>query len=290
VYIAHIFSASYWAFLLAPLPALLVARLQSKKALINYHSGEARDHLSHWRTAVPILRYADGRVVPSVYLAKVFENFGLDAEVVPNFVELKQFHYQRRNPLRPRMLCSRGFGTYYSVDLVVRAFALIQKEFQEAHLCLLGKGEQEVRIRALVRELGLERYVEFPGSVRRDGIAHYYDQADIFMNASWLDNMPLSILEAFASGTPVATSAPEGIRYLVEDERTGLLSKPGDWEALAGNVLRMLKDPEFALRLAEQAFEELRSYSWEAVRGQWVKLYQRLLEDDTAIIDSYHQA
>jgi glycosyltransferase involved in cell wall biosynthesis len=275
--IAHVFSASYWAFLLAPLPALVVARLQGKKTLINYHSGEARDHFSSWRTALPILRCANARVVPSVYLANVFKEFGLHADVVPNFVDLNQFRYRRRDPLRPRMLCSRGFGAYYSVDLVVRAFAAVRTEFPDARLCLLGQGEQESRIRQVVRELGLSADVEFAGSVSRDRIARYYDEADIFMNASWLDNMPLSILEAFASGTPVATTAPEGIKYLVEHERTGLLSEPGDCEALARNVLRMLRCPAFALYLAEQACKESRRYSWEAVRDQWLEVYKRLV-------------
>lgn len=69
VEIVHIFSASYWSFLLAPSPALLIAKLLKKTTLINYHSGEARDHLRRWRTAVPILRRADRLVVPSRYLA-----------------------------------------------------------------------------------------------------------------------------------------------------------------------------------------------------------------------------
>jgi glycosyltransferase involved in cell wall biosynthesis len=180
--------------------------------------------------------------------------------------------------LRPRLLCTRGFGAYYSVDLVVRAFARVQQDYADARLCLLGEGEQEEEIRRLVRELKLEN-VEFPGNVGRDKISHYYDQADIFVNASWLDNMPLSILEAFASGTPVATTAPEGIKYLVEHERTGLLSEPGDWETLAANVLRMLQDPAFAQTLAERAFQESRQYSWEVVRALWLTVYERLLEN-----------
>ncbi len=48
--IAHIFSASYWSFLLAPTPAWLFARLRGKRALINYRSGEARDHLQRFRS------------------------------------------------------------------------------------------------------------------------------------------------------------------------------------------------------------------------------------------------
>ena len=62
--IAHIFSASYWSFLVAPAPAWLIARLGGKKTLIHYHSGEARDHLKRFRSALPILKAADRLVVP----------------------------------------------------------------------------------------------------------------------------------------------------------------------------------------------------------------------------------
>jgi hypothetical protein len=88
--------------------------------------------------------------------------------------------------------------------------------------------------------------------------------------------MPVSILEAFASGTPVVTTAPEGIRYIVEHERTGLLSDPGDWNGLAQNVCRLLKDPILASSLAHNAFEESQRYSWKKVREQWLEIYRSL--------------
>src|SRR5262245_58736790 len=54
--VIHIFSASYFSFLLAPTPAILIAKLFGKKAILNYHSGEAEDHLRCWpRTAIPII-------------------------------------------------------------------------------------------------------------------------------------------------------------------------------------------------------------------------------------------
>ncbi|MGH9444199.1 MAG: glycosyltransferase [Terriglobia bacterium] len=286
--IAHIFSASYWAFLLAPLPALALAHLRGKKTLINYHSGEARDHLSRWRTALPILRRADCLVVPSMYLAGVFREFDLNAEVAPNFIDLNQFRYRRRNPVRPRLICSRGFGAYYGLELVVRAFARVKQQFPDARLCLLGEGEQELQIRALVRELGLAG-VQFAGAVSRQDVGGYYNDADIFINASWLDNMPLSILEAFASGIPVVTTAPEGIKCLVEHERTGLLSEPGDWQALAASVIRLLRDPNLALRMADGALAESRKYSWKAVRGQWLDIYRKLA-CDTVLTDQAARA
>jgi glycosyltransferase involved in cell wall biosynthesis len=90
--------------------------------------------------------------------------------------------------------------------------------------------------------------------------------------------MPVSIIEAFASGTPVVTTSPECMPYLVEHERTGLLSPVGDEKALAANVIRLLRDPELAARLAQNARHEARNYTWEAVREQWLNSYRGLVE------------
>ncbi|MBZ5666512.1 MAG: glycosyltransferase family 4 protein [Acidobacteriia bacterium] len=274
--IAHIFSASYWSFLLAPAPASWFAKRRGCKTLINYHSGEARDHLQRFRSAKFVLSSVDKIVVPSGYLVDVFREFGLSASAVPNIVDLSQFRYRQRTPLRPHLVCTRGFSTYYSVDVVVRAFAEVKKEYPDARLDLVGGGPLEGDIRKLVGDLNLTG-VNFTGVAPYKEIGKYYDQADIFINASWLDNMPLSVIEAFASGTPVVTTSPECMPYLVQHERTGLLSAVGDEKALAANVIRLLRDPALAMSLAQNARDASRKYTWEAVREQWLNTYRGLV-------------
>jgi len=274
--IAHIFSASYWSFLVAPAPARLVARWRGKKTLIHYHSGEARDHLARFRSARPVLKKADRLVVPSGYLVDVFREFGLQAQAIPNIVDLSQFSFRARRALRPHLICTRGFHPYYAVDVVVRAFAEVRTVFPEARLDLVGAGPQEAEIRALVQNLKLAG-VEFKGVVGRNEIKRYYDSADIFINASRLDNMPVSILEAFACGLPVVTTEPEGMRYVVEHGRTGLLSPTGDERALAANVIRVLRDADLAERLSSSARREMERYSWPVVREQWLEVYREMI-------------
>lgn len=277
----HIFSASYWSFLLGPAPALLVARVRGKKSLINYRSGEAPDHLRRSPLARAILRRVNRLIVPSGYLVEVFQKFGIAATVIPNIVDVTQFAFRERTPLQPRLVCTRMFEPYYQVELVVRAFAQVSAAFPEARLCLVGSGSQENEIRTLADRLEL-RNIEFAGVVPRDQIGHFYSKSDIFVNASKLDNMPVSVLEAFASGTPVVTTAPPGMRYIVEHERTGLLCEPGDWRGLAANIFRLLREPELALRLAQNAHSEGRRYRWEGVRGQWLDAYRSLCDGDRA--------
>jgi glycosyltransferase involved in cell wall biosynthesis len=274
--VAHIFSASYWSFLLAPAPAWFVAKMRGGKTLINYHSGEARDHLQRFRSAKFVLSRVDKIVVPSGYLVDVFREFGLTAFAVPNIVDLAQFRYRERIPLRPHLVCTRGFSAYYRVDVVVRAFAEVKKEYPEAQLDLVGNGPLEADIRKLVSDLNLTG-VKFTGVAPYREIGKHYDQADIFINASWLDNMPLSVIEAYASGTPVVTTSPECMPYLVKHERTGLLSPVGDEKALAANVIRLLRDPALAAHIAQNARDESENYTWEAVREQWLNTYRGLM-------------
>jgi len=274
--VAHIFSASYSSFLLAPLPAWFIARRRKSRTLINYHSGECRDHLQGSSIARRVLKGADQLVVPSGYLVDVVREFGLEAQIVPNIVDLSQFRYRLRRPLRPHLVCTRGFHPYYGVDVVVRSFAEVQRSYPEAQLDLVGGGVLEGQIRDLVRQLNVSG-VNFLGVASYKDIGRFYDRADIFVNASNLDNMPVSVLEAFASGTPVVTTYPEGMRYIVEHGRTGLLSEPGDASALARNVLRVLGDSELATQLAQNAFAESSRYCWESVREQWLSVYRGLV-------------
>jgi L-malate glycosyltransferase len=288
--IAHIFSASYWSFLLAPAPAWMVARWLGIPTLIHYHSGEARDHLRRFRSGPAILRRADMLVVPSGYLVDVFREFRLRALVVPNIVDLSQFCFRTREPIRPYLVCTRGFHPYYAVDVVVRAFAEVQQVFPEARLDLVGGGPLEGQIRSLAENLKL-RDVHFVGVAPHRQIAKFYDRADIFINGSCLDNMPVSILEAFASGIPVVSTAPEAIRRLVDHDRTGLLSEPGDALGLAQNVIRLLRDPVVGSLIARNAYDECRRYCWKEVRGQWLGLYRLIARSDIArATDPYEAA
>src|SRR5204863_5448740 len=64
--VVHLFSAAYWSFMLAPVPAILAAKVFGKRVILNYHSGEADDHLRRWGALVhPWLKLVDEIVVPS---------------------------------------------------------------------------------------------------------------------------------------------------------------------------------------------------------------------------------
>jgi glycosyltransferase involved in cell wall biosynthesis len=272
VEVVHIFAGSFSTFLIASAPAFFVAKLLRNRVLINYRNGRGGEHLKRSSLARYILRSSDAVVVPSEYLEKSFRDHGVRSVVIKNVVDQNRFCHRERLPLQPKLLCTRNLEALYGIDTVVRAFARVQRDFPEASLCLVGSGRQESEIRKLVAVLALN-HVEFMGAVHPDAIPAIYDQADIFVNGSYIDCAPVSILEAFCSGLPVATTAAGGIPHLVDHGRTGLLSEPGNWEDLAQNVVRILRDSTMARSLAAEAYKQAGQHSWQNLHPLWLRVY-----------------
>lgn len=272
--VIHVSSAALSSFLLTTTPAILVGKLFRRRVVLNYHAGQAVEHLRDWaRTALPVIRMCDATVVPSLWLVDVFASHGLKAHAIFNHVELEAFRFRERKPLRPVFLSNRNFDPIYNVPCVLRAFSLIQRRVPEARLMVAGDGPQRPEIEALARELNL-RNVEFKGLLAPEAMPRLCDEADIYLNASNVDNMPLSILEAFSSGLAVVTTNAGGIPYMVEHERTGLVVSTNDHEALAASALRLLEDVDLAARLASAAHAECAKYRWDVVRPQWLEFYK----------------
>jgi glycosyltransferase involved in cell wall biosynthesis len=128
-------------------------------------------------------------------------------------------------------------------------------------------------------ELNLIDHVTFHGKIEHSRIQEYYDQYDIYINASSVDNLPGVVIEAFASGLPVVSTRAGGISYMVEDGITGLLADIGDSEALGEKVIELLKDPELASRLANNAKIECQKYAWENVKAILIPLLERYISN-----------
>jgi glycosyltransferase involved in cell wall biosynthesis len=271
--VVHVFSASYSSFLLAPLPAILVARALGRPVVLNYRSGQAPDHLRRSAIARTAIARVDRNVVPSSFLVEVFRSFAIDATVVPNIVDLDRFKYRERDPLRPRLVSTRNFDALYNVATTIRAFRIVQEQWPDAELTLVGGGPQEAELRELVARLGL-RNVTFAGRVRPDEIAGFYAVNDIYVQSPDIDNMPTSVLEAFASGLPVVSTEAGGVPKILTDGRHGLLAPLGDHETMGRHLLRLLSDPTLARDLARAAYATCDACTWPAVRGRWLDVYR----------------
>jgi glycosyltransferase involved in cell wall biosynthesis len=275
--ILHIFTPGYLAFYLAPVPALALARLFGKRAILNYHDGRAEDHLARWPLARRLMRLAAVIVVPSRYLVRIFRRFGIWEKCISNVAETEPAPYRARLHPRPVFLHNRGLAPEYNPACTLRAFAIIQKRYPDARLVVAHDGPLRGALEALAESLGL-RQTQFVGSVSAERMSVLYDSADVYLMSPNADNMPLSVLECFASGLPVVASRVGGVPDLVEDGTSGLLFEPDDHAAMAAGALRLIEQPGLAAQLAANARAQWEQYGWSRVGPQWIALYERLLD------------
>jgi glycosyltransferase involved in cell wall biosynthesis len=110
--------------------------------------------------------------------------------------------------------------------------------------------------------------------VAPDGISRYYAEHDIYVQTPNIDNMPTSVIEAFASGLPVVSTNAGGVPAILTDGEHGLLAPVGDHAAVAAHVLRLLDDQALASTLAKAALATCQRCTWPAVRDKWIAAYR----------------
>jgi len=279
VRVMHILANSGWAWHLFAAPAVWIGRARGVKVIVNYRGGNADTFFaSAPRHVRATLRMASERVTPSGFLQRVFARYGLEAAIVPNIIDLSRFSPA---PVRdfgnaPHLIVTRNLEPIYDIPTAVRAFARIRQVLPGARLTVAGTGPELGRLQALTRELGIEAAVHFAGRIDNADIPALYASADCMLNPSTVDNMPISILEAFASGVPVISTDAGGIPDMVEDGVSASLVPIGDAERMAAEALRVLAEPACAASMRAAGIEAAVRYAWPTVRDQWLDLYRRI--------------
>ncbi|MBI1398198.1 MAG: glycosyltransferase [Betaproteobacteria bacterium] len=280
--IVHVMANSGWSWYLFATPAVWIASLSGTPVVVNYHGGDAERFLARSaRRIVPTMRRATLLTVPSGFLRSVFSRYGLDSTVVPNVIDLSVFRrvatQRQEHTAEPRFAVTRNLEAIYDVATAIRAFALLVARLPGARLFVAGTGPERAALEALARELDVQEAVTFTGRLDRSAIAELLAGTDVVLNPSRIDNAPVSIIEALASGVPVVSTNVGGIPFLVEDGRTALLVPPGEPEAMARAALAILQDAELRTRLVARGLEEVGRYSWENVREAMRATYDECL-------------
>ena len=276
----HVMANSGWAWHLCAAPAVWIAKLRGIPVVVNYRGGNAEEFLSRsFRFVKPTLQASDEVVVPSGFLEHVFGRFGIRVKIIPNIIDIGRF--VRRPALdasggEPHVIVTRNLEAIYDVGTAIRAVALLKDGYPRIRMTIAGEGPERAALEDLVHDLSLAGHVRFTGRLDNLGIESLYQQADVFVNPSLVDNMPISILEALASEVPVVSTRVGGVPFMVQDGKHAWLVPPGDPEAMANAVREVLQNPSRARELIQAGRECAEQYAWSNVRPQWLGIYGRV--------------
>ena len=209
-------------------------------------------------TRTAALRRARCIVVPSAYLRQIAIGWGLDPsriDVVPNPAPELPEH-----PTRDEARATLGIDGF---ALGVAGRLTAQKALgdtlealarvPDVALLVLGDGPERADLERRAGELGLADRVRFLGAGTRDDVIALFRAVDAALLTSAWENLPHTLLEALATGTPVIATAVGGIPEVVRDEENGLLVPPRDIAAIASAIDRLVHDDALRASLAAAA-------------------------------------
>lgn len=283
VQLFHIMANSGWSWHLFAAPAIWIAKLRGVPVVVNYRGGEAGEFFDNAFSWVkPSLSQVDAIVVPSGFLEAVFGKRGFPTSIVPNIIDLSRFPSETQ-PLSlqlkesPNLIVTRNLESIYDNATAVRAFSIIRCVYPGATLTIAGTGPEREALEKLSEGLGVSDALVFAGRVDNERMGSLYRCADVMINPSLADNMPISVLEALASGVPVVTTNVGGVPYLVEHEKTALLVPVKDPEAMAEAVLLLLNNPAKADQIRQAGLDTVQRYTWPRARVPLLRVYEQLL-------------
>jgi glycosyltransferase involved in cell wall biosynthesis len=162
------------------------------------------------------------------------------------------------------------------VDELVAAWPEVLRRFPHARLVLGGTGDA-AGLRASARALGIEERIELPGWLELEAKRGLLAEATVFVLPSHVEGVPISLLEAMASGLPSVVTPVGGILDAVSDEGEALIVPVQDPAALARAILRVFESPALARRLGEAARTRVEEFDVPAFAAHLDRIYRRIL-------------
>ncbi len=227
-------------------------------------SEAARDFLKH-------LGAEDTIVIPNGVDTDVFrkvetdlaKSLGLNGAIVITFVG--------------RLIYAKG------VQDLISAFPMIKETIPNVKLLIVGDGPYRRQLEELTMETGWSKDINFLGQKTREQITEILSVTDVFVNPSYSEGLPTSVLEAGAIGVPIVATDVGGTREIVENGKTGLLIKEREPGQIAEAVSLLAGNKQAAQENLARKFSEaarlkiVNNYSWEDAVMKTMEVYQEIL-------------
>lgn len=289
--ISHIPINMSWAFW-KETAFILLARIMGMKVVAHLHEGVFDQY---YLKSPLLIRWLIGWVLHQtdvvIALSNYWKNFllkevrsDLNVEVVPNTVSPVFAAIAGKNKAVSTEKIVLFVGTLSrkkGVLDILKAVPIINSCYRDTQFLFAGSPETEgdsEEIKRICDEGKLDGFVEFLGVVTGQEKIDLFQRATLFVLPSYVDNFPYSILEAMSSGLPVITTPVGAIPDVVKNGRNGFLIEPGDYEALADRILKLLKDSRLRKDISAANIALIqRDYLPDVAFSHFDKIYSNLI-------------
>jgi glycogen(starch) synthase len=276
---------------LAVLPlGAAAARLHRLPLVLTVHTSMRHTlALSDLRSAIlktlggPIERWgehsADAVLAITPRLFRLLVSDGVEADrvhLIPPGVNPSLFEGPFEDPFsgvgRPRVLFVGRLAPQKGVRVLVAAAGLLEDE--SAQVLLVGDGPERPALEREAERLGVGGRLHFVGFLAHERLPAVMSHADLLVLPSLYEELGTVLLEAMQAGLPIVASKTGGIPEVIEDGVNGMLVPPGDPEAIALAIDRLLANRDLVRRLSEGAHQRGKDYDWEVLAGRVLRVYR----------------
>lgn len=244
--------------------------------ILTLHGGALPEFATNTALRVKkLLTSAVAVTVPSLYLKERMRVYRQDLILLPNAIEVCAYSRSRPSRVEPRLVWLRAFHEIYAPEMAVTVLALLKDEFPGIRMKMIGADKGDSSRRAtldLARTLGVKEHIEVCDAVQKSSVPEMLGAGDIFLNTARIDNTPVSVLEAMASGMCVISTDAGGLPFLLRAGEDALLVPTDRPDLMAAAVRALLNDQSFALQVREAGRAAAQAYDWAAILPKWQDL------------------
>ncbi|GAB5555128.1 MAG: hypothetical protein Sapg2KO_47190 [Saprospiraceae bacterium] len=261
------------AFYFATISGSLARLFKINYALV-LHGGNlpVRFRSSH-NLSQKLLRKASLVFSPSNYLATAAKSaFEVDVKVIPNRIEvrLNREEVKRENQL----FWVRSLSSIYNPEMAIEVLKYITEAGLDFKLIFIGPGDSEriIKVKRLIKKYNLDNKVEIKGRMAREDWHNLARNGKYFLNTTYVDNTPSSVIEAMALGlVPISTNVG-GLPFILDNKEDSILVEPNHASEMASYIVALEKDQAELVRLRENGRQKfLETYADKKISEEWRK-------------------
>ena len=280
--------------------ATLVGWITRRPVLITCHAadiyglrGWLRDRVRRWAlNRCSYITAVSHGLLEAIRALRV--NGQIPSAVISMGVDTNDFHPQKRDQGLRERLCGHGPMLLFvgrlvekkGVEYLLGAMPAVLQTFPDATLVIVGDGHPRSDLEALAKSLRVDGHVRFVGAVPHIDLPSYYATADLFVGPSIVasggdaEGLPVVFIEAMSSGCPTVGSDVGGMGEVIVHDRTGIMVRERDPEAIAGAICNLLGDPVLMERLRNEALLWVRErFNQQLLANKYGEVITRVGED-----------
>lgn len=193
---------------------------------------------------------------------------------IPNGVATEEFIPGKVKPIPPVVTYVGKLEQWKGIDILIKSFEIIMKHVKNVKFLVAGSGSLESSLRAA------NLPIELLGSVPYEKMPEIYRRTSVVILPSYMEGFPCTCIEALSCEVPVVATDNGDVREIVIDNKTGAVTKPGDYEDIAFRTVEILKDEPLRRKLGQNGRAHVhKNFSYDYLIPKLIEEYQESLKE-----------